>query len=40
MAPVLLALIEVLWRKFRDAGGACVVDVTGVLGAQVVIEGS
>ena len=25
MAPVLLALIEVLWRKFRDAAGACVV---------------
>jgi len=30
MAPALSALIEMLWRKFRDAGGACVVDVTGV----------
>jgi hypothetical protein len=25
-----------LWHKFRDAGGACVADVTGVLGVIMI----
>jgi hypothetical protein len=33
--PALLALIERLWLKFRDAGGGCVVDFTGVLGVMI-----
>jgi hypothetical protein len=25
-----------LWRKFRDAGGACVADISGVLGVIMI----
>jgi hypothetical protein len=30
------AHLKGLWHKFRDAGGACVADVTGVLGVIMI----